>query len=75
MCPKGLGGSSPPSPTTLFQARGAVSLPVMTQWRIELKTEDVVALSRGEEVTVTAVDEEQDTSTESIDVTIALLDY
>ncbi|MBV9292755.1 MAG: hypothetical protein JO222_09925 [Frankiales bacterium] len=47
----------------------------MTQWRIELKTEDVVALSRGEEVTVTAVDEEQDTSTESIDVTIALLDY
>ena len=48
----------------------------MAQWRIELKTEDVVALSAGQEVTVTAVDEEQEgLADESIDVTIALLDY
>jgi len=46
----------------------------MAQWRIELSTQDVVALSRGEEVTVTAVDEEQDLGEDTIDVTIALTD-
>ena len=44
----------------------------MAQWRIELSTQDVVALSRGEEVTVTALDEEQDVGEDSIDVTISL---
>lgn len=47
----------------------------MAQWRIELSTQDVVALSRGEEITVAAVDEEQDGVSESIDVTVALLEY
>jgi hypothetical protein len=46
----------------------------VTQWRIELSTQDVVALSRGEDVTVTAIDEESDLGEVSIDVTIALLD-
>lgn len=46
----------------------------MAQWRIELTTQDVVALSTGAEVTVTAIDEEQDLSEEAIDVTISLLD-
>jgi hypothetical protein len=46
----------------------------MAQWRIELTTQDVVALSQGLEVTVTAIDEEQDLSEDSIDVTISLLD-
>jgi hypothetical protein len=45
----------------------------MAQWRIELTTQDVVALSRGIEVTVTAIDEEQEVA-EEIDVTISLLD-
>jgi hypothetical protein len=48
---------------------------VVTQWRIELSTQDVVALSRGEQITVTAVDEEQDLSGDSIEVTVALLEY
>lgn len=47
----------------------------VAQWRIELKTEDVVALSRGEEILAVAIDEEQDLSEDSIEVTIALLDY
>ena len=47
----------------------------MAQWRIELSTQDVVALSRGEEITVNAVDEEQAVSEESIEVTVALLEY
>jgi hypothetical protein len=47
----------------------------MAQWRIELSTQDVVALSRGEEITVRAIDEEQDSSDETIDVTVALLEY
>ena len=47
----------------------------MAQWRIELSTQDVVALSRGEEIAVIAIDEEQDPSTESIEVTVALLEY
>jgi hypothetical protein len=47
----------------------------MAQWRIELATQDVVALSEGREVTVTAVDEEQEgLADESIEVTITLLD-
>jgi hypothetical protein len=46
----------------------------MAQWRIELTTQDVVALSTGSEITVTAIDEEQDLSAESIDVTVSLLD-
>lgn len=46
----------------------------MAQWRIELTTQDVVALSRGSEITVAAIDEEQDSSEEQIDVTISLLD-
>jgi hypothetical protein len=46
----------------------------MAQWRIELTTQDVAALSRGVEITVTAIDEEQDLSEESIEVTVSLLD-
>ena len=46
----------------------------MAQWRIELTTQDVVALSRGIEITVTAIDEEQELSGESIEVTVSLLD-
>lgn len=46
----------------------------MAQWRIELTTQDVVALSQGSEVTVTAIDEEQDLSEDTIEVTISLLD-
>jgi len=46
----------------------------MAQWRIELSTQDVVALSRGEEVTVSAVDEEQNPGEDTIDVTITLTD-
>lgn len=47
----------------------------MAQWRIELSTQDVVALTRGEEVTTTAIDEEQETPADSIEVTVALLEY
>ena len=47
----------------------------MAQWRIELSTQDVVALSRGEEITVAAIDEERELSDESIEVTVALLEY
>ena len=47
----------------------------MTQWRIELGAEDVAALSRGEEVTVVASDDEPDGSEETIDVTVVLRDY
>jgi hypothetical protein len=46
----------------------------MAQWRIELTTQDVVALSQGTEVTVTAIDEEQELSADSIEVTVSLLD-
>jgi hypothetical protein len=46
----------------------------MAQWRIELTTQDVVALSQGLEVTVTAIDEEQELGEESIEVTVSLLD-
>ena len=47
----------------------------MSQWRIELSTQDVVALSRGEEITVSATDEEQEFGADTIEVTIALLEY
>jgi hypothetical protein len=47
----------------------------MAQWRIELTTQDVVALSEGREVLVTALDEEQEgLAEETIDVTVALVD-
>jgi hypothetical protein len=46
----------------------------MAQWRIELTTQDVVALSQGMEISVSAVDEEQDLSAESIEVTVSLVD-
>jgi hypothetical protein len=46
----------------------------MAHWRIELTTQDVVALSQGLEITVAAIDEEQDVSADSIDVTLTLLD-
>jgi hypothetical protein len=46
----------------------------MAQWRVELTTQDVVALSQGTEITVTAIDEEQELSEESIEVTVSLLD-
>jgi hypothetical protein len=46
----------------------------MAQWRIELTTQDVVALSTGIEITVTAIDEEQELLEESIEVTVSLLD-
>ena len=47
----------------------------MAQWRIELSTQDVVALGRGSEVVVTAFDEEQQgLSDETLEVTISLLD-
>jgi hypothetical protein len=47
----------------------------MAQWRIELTTQDVVAHSAGAfGITAPAIDEEQELSEESIDVTIGLLD-
>jgi hypothetical protein len=46
----------------------------MAQWRVELSTQDVVALSRGEDVIVTAIDEGQDLGEVTIDVTISLTD-
>jgi hypothetical protein len=47
----------------------------MAQWRVELTTQDVVALSEGREISVTAIDEEQEgLSEQTIDVTLTLLD-
>jgi hypothetical protein len=46
----------------------------MAQWRIELTTQDVVALSQGSEITVTAIDEEQELAEDSIEVRVSLLD-
>jgi hypothetical protein len=46
----------------------------MAQWRIELTTQDLVALGQGLEISVTAIDEEQELSEESIEVTVSLLD-
>ena len=45
----------------------------MAQWRIELTTQDVVALERGMEITAAAIDEELDSSEDQIEVTISLL--
>jgi hypothetical protein len=47
----------------------------VTQWRIELGAEDVAALSRGEQITVVAIDEESELSGDSMDVTVAFRDY
>jgi hypothetical protein len=47
----------------------------MAQWRIELGAEHVAALSRGEEITVTAMDEESELPEHSIDVTVAFREY
>jgi hypothetical protein len=47
----------------------------MAQWRIELTTQDMVALSDGQEIVVTAIDEEQQGfAEETMDVTVTLLD-
>jgi len=46
----------------------------MAQWRIELTTQDVVALERGMEITVYPIDDEQDSSEDQIEVTISLLE-
>jgi hypothetical protein len=47
----------------------------MAQWRIELTTQDMVALSDGGEITVSAIDEESHlTAVDTLDVTVALLD-
>jgi len=48
---------------------------LVTQWRIELGAEDVAALTRGEQITVVAVDDESDVSEDSIDVTVAFREY
>ena len=47
----------------------------MTQWRIELGAEDVAALSRGEEITADAVDDELEVSEDTIQVTVAFREY
>ena len=47
----------------------------MAQWRIELGAEDVAALTRGEEITVSALDDELELSDETVEVTLVLRDY
>ena len=47
----------------------------MAQWRIELGAEDVAALSRGEEVTVVAIDEEQELPGDGPEVAVVLGEY
>ena len=47
----------------------------MTHWRIELGAEDLAALTRGEEITVVAVDEESELAENSIEATVAFRDY
>lgn len=47
----------------------------MAQWRVELGAEDIAALTRGEQITVVAIDEESELAEDSIDVTVALRDY
>jgi len=47
----------------------------VAQWRVELGAEDVAALSRGEEITLAAIDEESELSEDSIEVTITLREY
>jgi hypothetical protein len=47
----------------------------MAQWRIELGAEDMAALSRGEEITVPATDDEAELPDETLDVTVVLREY
>ena len=47
----------------------------MAQWRIELGAEDLAALSRGEEIAVTALDDDMETSEGTIEVTVVLREY
>ena len=47
----------------------------MAQWRVELGAEDVAALSRGEEITAVAVDDEMEGAEDMIDVAVVLRDY
>lgn len=47
----------------------------MAQWRIELGAEDVAALSRGEEISVVAIDDEMELSEHTIEVTVVLREY
>jgi hypothetical protein len=47
----------------------------VTQLQIELGAEDVAALTRGEAVTVVAVDDELEASDDSIEVTVAFREY
>jgi hypothetical protein len=42
---------------------------------VELGAEDVAALSRGEEITVVAIDDESELSGDSIEVTVAFREY
>lgn len=49
----------------------------MAQWRIDLGAEDIAALSRGDEITVSAIDEDEDDRSGALavtDVTISLRD-
>ena len=47
----------------------------MAQWRIELGAEDVAALSRGEEISVVAIDDEMELSEHTIEGTVVLREY
>lgn len=47
----------------------------MTQWRIDLGAEDLAALSRGEQITVVAIDDEAELPEDTIEVTVAFRDY
>ena len=47
----------------------------MAQWRIELGAEDLAALTRGEQITVFAVDEEMELAEENLEVAVVLRDY
>jgi hypothetical protein len=47
----------------------------VAEWRIQLGAEDLAALTRGEEITVVATDDEDDLSGQSIDVTLVYRDY
>lgn len=47
----------------------------MAQWRLELGAEDVAALSRGEEITVVAMDDDSESPEDSIEVAVVLREY
>jgi hypothetical protein len=55
--------------------RSGDSLPSVAQWRLELGAEDVAALSRGEEITVVALDDESESPEDSIEITVVLREY